>query len=66
MAPYRGFESRVKASCLIKNRSAWATGDDNCSVQSAVNEYLTIDRGGKLYLDYAWHLEALTHPGSCM
>ncbi len=41
----RGFDSRQ--SHLIKNRPAWATGDDNgASAHSAVNEYLTIDRDG--------------------
>ncbi len=35
----------TKATWLIKNRPAWATGDDNGAlVRSAVNEYLAIDR----------------------
>ena len=39
--------SPTKASRLIKNHPAWATGDDNgASVHSAVNEYLAIDRDG--------------------
>ncbi len=39
--------SPAKASQLIKNRPAWATGGDNgASVHSAVNEYLAIDRDG--------------------
>ncbi len=37
--------SPAKASRLIKNHPAWATGGDNgASVHSAVNEYLAIDR----------------------
>ena len=39
--------SPAKSSRLIKNRPAWATGDNNgASVHSAVNEYLAIDRDG--------------------
>ncbi len=39
--------SPAEATWLIKNRPAWATGDDNgASVHSAVNEYLAIDRDG--------------------
>ncbi len=39
--------SPAKTGWLIKNRPAWATGDDNgASVHSAVNEYLAIDRDG--------------------
>ena len=39
--------SPAKASRLIKNCPAWATGGDNgASVHSAVNEYLAIDRDG--------------------
>ncbi len=39
--------SPAKSSRLIKNRPAWATGDDNgASVHSAANEYLAIDRDG--------------------
>ncbi len=51
-----------KTSCLIKNRPAWATGDDNgASVYSAVNEYLAINNDKQrwqLYLDHLWRLEA--------
>ncbi len=39
--------SPAKASWLIKNHPAWATGGDNgASVHSAVNEYLAIDKDG--------------------
>ncbi len=51
--------SSIKASRLIKNNPAWATGDnDGASVHSAVNEYLAIDRDGNCTLDYLWSLEA--------
>ncbi len=47
--------SPAKTSWLIKNRPAWATGDDKgASVHSAVNEYMR----WQLYLDYPWRLEA--------